>query len=56
MTKPHDIWVSQVHQLLQAGYGIEDIALKLKCSPSKVRGEVQMLRGLGVLEYVLGVA
>lgn len=41
MNKPFDM---RVLELLREGYGVEDVALKLKCDPEMVRRAVKRLR------------
>lgn len=53
MGKPgtdNSVWIARVRSLLRDGYGVEDIALRLKCSADDVRREVQILRDAGVLK------
>lgn len=60
MTSPHGqantMWQTKVHRLLKAGYGIEDISVKLGCREADVRTEVTILREEGDLRRVLGVS
>ena len=42
-------WIAQVRRLLMAGYGVEDIAIRLDCSVEDVRLEVKILREYGSL-------
>lgn len=46
------IWTA-CHDLLRAGFGVEDIAARLDCTTEKVRREVQKLRDSGRLMAVL---
>jgi DNA-binding NarL/FixJ family response regulator len=48
-------WQAKVAQYLRDGYGVEDIALKMKCEVSAVRHEVKILRDEGRLGAALGV-
>jgi DNA-binding NarL/FixJ family response regulator len=49
-------WQSEVRALLSAGYGVEDIAVKLSVSPSSIREMVKIMRRNGVLDAMfLGV-
>jgi DNA-binding NarL/FixJ family response regulator len=43
-------WQAKVAQYLRDGFGVEDIALKLKCEVSAVRREVKILRDEGRLK------
>lgn len=47
-------WQAKVKALLAAGYGVEDIALHLKCSADSVRREVQILRDAKELAKMYG--
>ena len=46
---PHrnDAWQTAVRGLLKQGYGVENIAIKLKCDVQDVRREVAILRDSG---------
>lgn len=46
----NDYWIARVRLLLQEGYGVEDIALKLRCGVQSVRDEVGILRAMGALK------
>ena len=46
-------WSWRVQDLLRAGFGVEDIALALRCDVRFVRAEVQILREQGRLVEVL---
>lgn len=46
----NSIWIMRVHNLLRAGFGVEDIAVKLGCSVKGVRAEVRILRAEGVFK------
>jgi len=41
------------HDLLRAGFGVEDIAIKINCTVERVRREVAKLRASGKLLAVL---
>ena len=47
-TEKHQ-WIGAVHNLLNQGYGVEDIAIMVKADVRDVRKEVNTLRSLGVL-------
>ncbi len=53
MTKPPApftaVWRSHVANALRDGYGAEDIAIRLACTPAVVRREVSALRASGKL-------
>ena len=38
-----------IHNLLKAGYGVEDIAVKLDLEPPRIRFEIARLRATGKL-------
>ena len=42
-------WITQVRRLLRAGFGVDDIAVDLKCRADDGRAEVAILRKDGVL-------
>jgi hypothetical protein len=44
------MWVARVSSMLREGFGAEDIALRLRCPLSAVRGEVMLLRAEGHLK------
>ena len=48
-------WMVRVRQLLDQGYGTEDIAIKLECDVKHVRNEVQILRETGALKRIYGI-
>ena len=49
-------WQSELRALLSAGYGVEDIAVKLSVRPSSIREMVKIMRRNGVLDAMfLGV-
>ncbi len=50
-----DGWQSRVASLLRDGFGVEDIAIRMKCSTADVRREVEILRNEGRLRDVLGL-
>lgn len=50
-----DGWQSRVASLLRDGFGVEDIAIRMKCSTADVRREVEILRSEGRLRDVLGL-
>lgn len=43
------VWRGVVRDELLSGYGVEDIAIKLKCKHDDVRAEVNRLRKQGAL-------
>lgn len=45
-------WICRVRESLREGYGVEDIALRLKCDVEDVRQEVKILREQGDLERI----
>ena len=47
MGAPDSIWICIVRELLQDGYGVEDIAVRLCCPVGIVRLEVSILREQG---------
>lgn len=49
------MWIVKVRDLLRQGFGVEDIAVKLKCDVSHVRAEVEIYRREGRLKEVLGL-
>jgi len=49
----NDVWIARVRTLLAEGYGVEDIALKLRCDPDAVRNEIRILRASGELEEIV---
>lgn len=49
-------WIGSVNALLREGYGVEDIARRLKCSVEAVRLEVAILREEGLLERLYWLA
>jgi len=49
-------WQANVRTLLRQGYGVEDIALRLKCEADEVRREVAILRAEGWLSRAFGGA
>lgn len=54
MTPTTEEWRMSVRTLLRAGFGVEDIALKLKCSVETVRRYVKRLREAGELREMFG--
>ena len=42
-------WIKRVHDLLNDGYGAEDIAVLLCCPVESVRSEISVLRRIGAL-------
>lgn len=50
-----DGWQRRVADLLREGFGVEDIAIRMKCSTADVRREVEILRNEGRLRDVLGL-
>ena len=52
----NDAWQRRVADLLREGFGVEDIAIRLKCSADDVRREVTILRNEGWLRDVLGLS
>ncbi|MGL6208922.1 MAG: hypothetical protein ACRC14_03725, partial [Paracoccaceae bacterium] len=51
LPKPGSLaFTDRVGSWLRDGYGVEDIALKLECSPSDVRKQVALFRGAGLLK------
>ncbi len=44
-----EMWMSAVDNMLKRGFGVEDIGLKMKCHPDKVRTYVRCLRQIGTL-------
>lgn len=49
------IWQSKVWTTLRAGYGVEDVAVMLKCNVDDVRREVQIAREEGTIKTRLRV-
>ena len=49
------IWRQAVAELLGQGFGVEDIALRLKIGASEIRDEISRLRESGKLRAVLGL-
>lgn len=47
-------WQANVRTLLREGYGVEDIARRLRCSAENVRREVEILRAEGWLKRTFG--
>jgi hypothetical protein len=47
-------WQARVRGLLRDGYGVEDIAVRLKCDVADVRAEVAILRADGQLAAIYG--
>lgn len=47
-------WQAKVRALLRDGYGVEDIALRLRCDVGDVRSEVAILRAEGELARMFG--
>ena len=45
----NDAWQTVVRRLLREGYGVEDVAIKLRCDVDDVRREVAILRASGDL-------
>lgn len=45
-------WIARVSILLREGFGVEDIAIKLKCTVEAVRMEVKILRECRLLENI----
>lgn len=50
-----DGWQSRVASLLRDGFGVEDIAIRMKCDAYDVRREVEILRSEGRLRDILGL-
>jgi hypothetical protein len=48
----NSLWQAKVRQLLWAGYGSEDIAIKLSCDAADVIREIQILRADGELQII----
>ena len=46
----NSVWIARVRLLLRDGFGVEDIAVRLKCCVDDVRAEVAILRENGVFE------
>jgi len=44
-----EMWMSAVDNMLKRGFGVEDIGLKMRCHPDKVRAYVRCLRQIGTL-------
>ena len=55
MTRHQPPFQVAIRNLLQAGFGTEDIAIMLECGIDRVRFEVRRLRTTGELLRVLGV-
>lgn len=56
MIRPRNIeWKIAVCRMLRQGLGVDDIAVRLKCSPGSVRHEVAILRHDGRLAAVLSL-
>lgn len=51
--RENSAWQGKVSNLLAQGYGVEDIALRLRCKISDVRQEVEILRGEGKIERIV---
>lgn len=47
-------WIGRVSKLLKAGFGVEDIAIKMNCHVDHIRDEVDILRLDGQLEKMFG--
>ena len=45
-------WICRVREHLREGFGVEDIAIRLKCDVEAVRAEVWILREQGDLERI----
>lgn len=45
-------WIGSVVRLLRDGYGVEDIAVMLRCDAQAVRDEVAILREEGRLNAI----
>lgn len=43
------IWMLNVNSMLKKGFGVEDIALRLKSKPSSIRKHICILRENGML-------
>lgn len=48
-------WIVRVRHMLGAGFGVEDIAIRLGCSADSVRLEIKIYRTQGTLIDVLGI-
>ena len=48
-------WMVTVRRMLRQGWGVEDIAVRLKCHPNNVRAEVEIYRKEGRLREILGL-
>lgn len=46
-------WMVRVRQLLSEGFGVEDIAIRLKCSADDVRREIEIYRQEGRLTEIV---
>lgn len=46
-------WSREVKRLMRKGYGVEDVAVILKCDLQYVRDEVQILREEGRIEEIV---
>lgn len=46
-------WQVRVSNLLRRGYGVEDIAVKLKCKADDVRREVEIYRQEGRIKEIV---
>ena len=46
-------WMVRVRTLLGQGWGVEDIAIKLKCSADDVRREVEIYRQEGRIKEIV---
>lgn len=54
MSKPKLNWQAYVRSMLAKGYGVEDIAVKLKVKSDSVREMVKIMRRNGVLDKLYG--
>lgn len=46
-------WMVRVRTLLGQGFGVEDIAIKLKCAVADVRREVEIYRQEGRIKEIV---
>ena len=47
------IWVKMVEFRLKEGFGVEDVAVQLRCDVERVRGHVAALRASGDLKAIV---
>lgn len=49
-------WAAAVVRDMRAGYGVEDIAVRLRCRPDQVRDKVRTWRRMGLLVQLVAQA